>query len=60
MKALLAAKTRCLVVPVVVQWVKNLTAAALVSAEAWPSWHSGLKDGIQFLAVNFHMTQVRP
>ena len=34
-------------VPAVAQWVKNLTAAAQVSAEAQVqslAWHSGLKD----------------
>ena len=33
--------------PAVAQWVKNLTAGALVTAEAWvrsPAQHSGLKD----------------
>ena len=30
-----------------VQWLKNVTAAAWVTAEVWvqsPAWHSGLKD----------------
>ena len=33
-------------VPAVVQWVKNLTAAAQVTAEVWvlsPAWCSGLR-----------------
>ena len=36
-------------VPALVQWVKNLTAVAWVSAEVWvqsPAWRSGLKDPV--------------
>ena len=46
-------------VPAVAQWVKNLTVAAQVTAEAWvqsPAWYSGLKDlALPQLTGNFHM-----
>ena len=56
-----------------VQWDKNITASAQVTAEAWVqslAWHSGLNDPvllcnaavaqIQSLAGNFYMPWVWP
>ena len=43
-----------------VQWVKNLTAVAWVSAETWVlslAWHSGLKDA-ELLQLQ-HSSQLR-
>ena len=37
-----------------VQWLKNVTAAAWVTAEVWvqsPAWHSGLKDFAQIQSL---------
>ena len=53
------------------QWVKNLTAAAQVTVEAWvqsPAWSSGLKDpalphlwcGFNPWSGNFHMPGAQP
>lgn len=53
------------------QGLKNLTAAAPVTVEAWvwsSAWHSGLKDpvllqlwvGFNLWPVNFHMLLVWP
>ena len=68
---LVASKYVFLGVPVVVQWVKNLTAAAQVTAEVQvdpPAWHSGLKDpalwqlwlGFNPRLGSFHMLWVWP
>ena len=54
-----------------VQWLKNVTAAAWVTAEVWvqsPAWHSALKDPallseaqIQSLALELpYATSARP
>lgn len=40
------------------QWVKNKTAAAQVTAEAWassPAWHSGLMDLTQIQSLAWEL-----